>query len=263
MTNKIGGYKQSSGNIHVQPFSSSATIKKMGSSNSSNTYIIPEYTPISDQLTLNSCAANATADAFEMIKGIEDQSKVKQLSRLLIYWNARVYDNMTNVDDGCYIHNALNSLTILGVCEESLWPYDITKVYAQPPIVAYKQGNDNTIDAFYQIVSQGIARCDDIENAVRSNHPVIFGTQVDATFESYNSNEIVFGPPSNPKGGHAMIITGVRINSAGEREFYIRNSWGNGWGLYGNGHAWMSASYITSSMTSDLFVPTLMSNLLV
>lgn len=255
------GYKPSSGNLGVPEFRTSGTLVKLAASDSSSTYIIPEYTPISDQLSLNSCAANATADAFEILKGLEDKNSVVQLSRLFVYWNARTYTHDTDKDDGTFIHNALDSLTRLGICEEDLWPYDVSHVYNQPPVLAYKQGNDNTINNFYQITSIGNARLQDIELAVRANHPVIFGTQVDADFQSYTGGDVVFDAPTKFIGGHAMLVMGVRTNISGNKEFYLRNSWNSGWGI--DGHAWVSSNYMTWPYTSDLFVPTRMDNLLI
>ena len=99
------------------------------SSISPSEHIIKEYTPISDQLTLNSCVGNATADALEILLGIQGATSVKQLSRLFLYYNARVYDKNTDKDEGTYIRNCFRSLTDLGICSEATWNYDVKKVF--------------------------------------------------------------------------------------------------------------------------------------
>lgn len=43
---------------------------------------------------------------------------------------------------------------------------------------------------------------------------------------------------------HAVVVVGLGHDSAGTLWFYIRNSWGNGWGQ--DGHAWISADYIVA-----------------
>ncbi len=91
--------------------------------------------------------------------------------------------------------------------------------------------------------------------AIRANHPVIFGTRVGSEFQKYVGEDKVFDIPADDIGGHAMIIVGIRINSNGQKEFLIRNSWGN-WGQ--QGHAWLSANYLMWSKTNDVFVPTRM-----
>jgi C1A family cysteine protease len=252
---KIGGYKSSHGNVNCQTFSNSMNKFVKLAESTSYTYIIPEYTPISNQGSLGSCVANATADAFEIIKGIENYGKVEQVSRLFIYYNARACNKDTDKDSGCYIHDALNSLTKLGVCKEETWDYDTNKVFTHPPIEAYSEANDNKIKTFYQITSNNSNRINDIESAIRANHPVIFGTTVGMELQNYSGEDIVFDIPENHIGSHAMLIVGIRVGSNG-KEFYIRNSWGDDWG--DDGHFWMSSKYITWENTKDLFVPTRM-----
>lgn len=259
---KLGGWKKSSGNLNVTPFKVSNTLTSLAAArNYTNQHIILEYTPISNQLDIGSCVANATCDCLEVLKGLEDKNNVTQLSRLFVYWNARLYTKETGKDGGCYIHNAMDSLTTLGVCTESLWPYDVNNVFIQPNQLAYKQGDDNTFNYFYQIISDDDDRVKDIEAAIRANHPVVFGTLVGQELMDYIGEEKVFNPPLTSKGGHAMLITGVRINSSGKREFYIRNSWGFAWGI--QGHCWFSEEYIKWNETSDIFVGTRVDDLLV
>lgn len=244
----------------IETFVVGSNLTALAAPTDSDLHLIPEYTPISNQLSLSSCAANATADAFEIIKGIENTNNIKQLSRLFIYWNARLYEKTTDKDSGSYIMYDLNSLVQYGVCEESTWNYDENKVFAQPNILAYKEADDNTlkIDNFYKIRTLNQYRLQDVETAIRANHPVIFGTAVDKKFLSYSGGDIAIDEPSTYVGNHAMIIVGVRTNN-GNKEFYVRNSWGN-WNS--NGHAWFTAKYITSQYTNDLYVPTIMPDLL-
>ncbi len=228
-------------------------------SSSGNEHVIQEFTPISNQLKLGSCVANATVDALEILMGLT--GNVTQLSRLFVYWNARLYDGTTNLDEGTYIKNAFASLSKDGVCPESVWEYNVNKVFAQPPLEAYRQGSDNTIDSYYRIKSSGSQRLDEIAAAVRANHPVVFGTGVTNSFLTYyNDNSVVWAAPKDKIVGlHAMIITGVReVN--GELQFLVRNSWGSSWG--DQGHTWFESSYILHESTGDIWVPTLMTGLM-
>jgi C1A family cysteine protease len=218
-------------------------------SNIQNEYCIPEFTPISNQLDLGSCVANSTADAFEILLG----EKTIQLSRLFIYWNARNYDKSTNKDNGTYIRNAFASLRDLGVCPESIWDYKEDKVFIQPCLEAYRQANDNKITGFYRIDSIENKKIDDVELAIRSNHPVVFGTELSQEFINANKDQ-VFDIPEKSVGRHAMVIVGVRDNGS-SIDFKIRNSWGNSWG--DNGHIWFNESYIKWNETNDLWVPTI------
>lgn len=254
------GWKQSSGNLNVPKFTISPTIERLGASAPTSQYIIPEYAPIFNQLSLQSCTANATIGAFEILMGIQNPATVRALSRLFVYWNTRLLNKDTGKDDGGYIHYAFQSLKDKGVCLETTCPYNVNNVFNQPEQIAYKEGDDNTINSFYQILSENEQRGLDIEAAIKANHPVVFGTQVGADLENYNGDPSkVFNFPTSSVGGHAMCIVGVRRNP--DLQFYVRNSWGSNWGL--NGHFWMSSSYMYNVETADIFVPTLMPNLLV
>src|ERR1700690_2371082 len=113
------------------------TPQLLAAGSTSSQYLIPERTPISDQGQLSSCVANATADAFEMLRGLADPNSVEQLSRLFVYWNARLYSKQTNIDKGTYIMYAMQSLLDYGICSENTWQYDTNKVFAQPNRLAY------------------------------------------------------------------------------------------------------------------------------
>ncbi len=214
-------------------------------------YHIPEFTPISDQYSLGSCVANACCDALEILLGIEDPNSVVQLSRLHAYWNARAYTHDTDKDEGTYVRNCVDSFQRLGVAPESIWPYDVKQVYAQPPLRAYQLSIDNKINAYYRITDD---RVNCVEAAVRANHPVVFASDVTQEYIRYfNDSNIVWETPKSWAGAHAQIIVGVRhVN--GQRQFKIRNSWGESFGQ--KGHSWYSEAYIASARCSDFWVMT-------
>jgi len=218
--------------------------------------IIKELTPVSNQGQLSSCVANSTVDALEILLGLEDPSSVQQLSRLFVYYNARNYDDATRADAGTFIRNAFSSLRDFGVCREDDWPYNPSSVYLQPSINCYKEASDNRLAAFYRIDSSGDQLLDDVVNALDANHPVVFGTGVSKEFtQTFNAGpDVAFTAPASTVGNHAMIIVGY--DTVPYLRFYVRNSWGPDWGD-GTGHCWFSPDYVKSTMTSDLWVPTL------
>ncbi len=229
-------------------------------SNNSLDYKLPQSTPISNQGVLSSCAPNASADAAELLMGIQDSKSVKQLSRLFIYYNARNAIGEVDKDAGCYIKDCFKSMSTLGICEESLWSYDELKVFAQPTLFAYASANDNKINNYYRI-NEDSNKLDNIELAIRSNHPVVFGTVVSEEFTSCGSFDEypIFSKPKSNKGAHAMIILGVKYID-GKRHFVIRNSWGSLWGYAGT--CLMTEDYINSEDTNDLWVPTLIPDII-
>lgn len=223
---------------------------------SSITIELPERTPISSQLGIGSCAANATADACELIMS----DPVIQISRLALYWGGRNYHNATDLDEGTYISYIFDFICRNGICPESEWPYDISKVFYQPPIEAFMIGSSNRLNSFYRINSFGSDRLDDIDSALHNNTPVVFGTGVDKAFTTYyraseDDESTGLLPPNKILGYHAMVIVGLRYRE-NHREYKIRNSWGTLWGRFG--YTWLHEDYITWNETSDLWVPSKM-----
>lgn len=209
-------------------------------------HIIPSSVPIMQQGGLQSCVANGTCDAFELLGA-------PQLSRLFVYWNARRANGDEGSDVGTYVRSAFESLRTLGACLEDLHPYDESRVNERPSLFAYEAAYDHRISAYYRIDSFGPARADDVETAIRANHPVVFGTLVGQSFVDYAGQDVVWHPATNPIGGHALCIDGVRrVNGA--RHFRLRNSWGADWGM--GGCAWAAEDWITDVTSQDFWVAT-------
>lgn len=228
------------------------------------------HTTQSQQYRAGSCAGNATADSVEILNSIEGKPKV-ELSRLFVYTMARNfmdldYDGRSDInkDDGTYIRLCFDVLSKFGICREDIskneggWPYDIDPrtqkpkdLYILPSLKAMRQATGHRIHSYYRITATGEDRLTEILSALRSNHPVVFGTLVNEAFVGLR-NEGPVGPPSGATvGGHAMIIIGY-ISGKG---FIVKNSWGIDWGDHGR--CIMKPEYLTWSKTSDLWVPTL------
>jgi len=251
----LSGYKFSPPDARDKPFDLiKPALVGLAESAAGQEHIIREHTPVSFQGSLGSCVANSVGDLIEIVIGLEDPANVVQISRLHLYWNARSYTRDTDKDEGTYIRNAIDSLRTLGVCRESTWPYDTSKVFAQPPLEAYKESLDNKIQAYYRIAGMNQSRIDGVEAAVRANHPVTIATAVDNSFLAYRGGGKVWHAPSSWMGFHAMIVVGVRVSSSGRREFLLRNSWGAGWG--DNGHVWVDEDYVGWTQTEDCWVVT-------
>ena len=257
------GYKRSGQSNLAPTFNAEAPkILSLGVANSSDNYEIPFDIKPFDQGQVESCVANSTIMSLMIAQYIQNPANVETLSRLFLYWNVRLFDGTETQNTGAYIHNAFRSLMDQGCCREDLFPYDSTKIFTAPPIMSYKEGNDNKITSFYQIASSGNQRVADICAALKSNHPIVFGTTIGNALESYDgSANTVLSLPTDNQGAHAMCCVGYKTLSDGTKAFKIRNSWGS-WGIGGEGFFWMSQSWMASNETSDIFVPTLIPNLL-
>ena len=215
------------------------------------------FKPISNQASLSSCVANATADATEAeqarSKGISPSS-VPDISRLFIYWNSRNNQNPPayDKDDGSYIALAFDVIRRYGVAPEDYWPYDINQVLVRPSPLAYARGYAVRINNYFSINSTGDDRVADVIRTLSSGRCVVFGTKLDDQFPKIRGAQIITPPTGNYIGNHCMIISGW---SASKNAFEIRNSWGEGWGDLG--YTYFTPEYIKASFTKDLFVATL------
>jgi hypothetical protein len=220
------------------------------------------YTTETNQYNASSCAGNATADSIEILNAI-DGLPVLQMSRMFVYTLAR---NMVDADGdgqgdigtdaGCYIRNCFDVLSKFGICREDItsqqggWPYDLSKVKVLPSIMAMRAATGHRIHSYYRITETGSDRVDKIIEALRANHPVVFGTQIDKAFESFSGGNPISPPKDASIGGHAMIVVGYFVGQG----FLVKNSWGKGWG--NNGFCILTTDYLSWDQTGDLWVPT-------
>jgi len=213
------------------------------------------FCSVSNQYDIGSCAGNATADSVEVLNAVQGLPSV-QLSRLFVYAMARNMEGELKQDNGIYIRRCFEVLSTLGICREDLpagqggWPYDQSKVFTLPDVMALRAATGHRIHSYYRIVETGQARVAKMLEALRAHHPVVFGTQVDEVFEEISDMTPWKRPTGAVKGGHAMLVVGY-ITGLG---FIVKNSWGDGWGE--GGFCVMDSEVFTWDQTQDLWVPT-------
>ncbi|CAF4422110.1 unnamed protein product [Didymodactylos carnosus] len=115
----LGGFRPSSKPSTAKKFSS---IPKFGSAEIPKKVDLREMmTPVKSQGTLQSC------------------SKHVDISRLFIYYNARVKDGTSYDDVGTTIVSAVEALEQFGCCTDKTWPYDPSMVTEEPSKQAYEE----------------------------------------------------------------------------------------------------------------------------
>lgn len=207
--------------------------------------------PIENQRDLSSCVGNGVVGALEMLNISKGRPHV-DLSRLFVYYNARLAAGDADRDEGSYIRLAMGTLSSQGTCTEAAWSYDTSKVFFRPTWKAYREAFTHKITSYYRIAGSGQERIDAIKRALEAGHPVVFGMIVDKAFQQLGSHGIVDMPAStrvNP-GGHCMVIVGYRDNGA---TLIVRNSWGTVWG--DKGYCYLPAAYLDASDANDFWVP--------
>lgn len=226
-----------------------------------NDYDIPNQPSAYDQLDEGSCVLNSTVGAMSIILGVEKLA-VTMLSRNFLYWLCRLAMGTTTTDSGTYSHLAVDRVGKIGVCSESTWGYGDATMYLEPSLQSYNEASDNKATAWFQVDSPNatVDRLTQLEAAVRSNHPVIFGTPVDATIQNYQPGQILTVPDANALiGGHEMVVTGVHY-VAGQRVWVWRNSWGTSYG--NSGYLMVDDAWMSWAQLQDIWLMTRMSGLL-
>lgn len=196
---------------------------------------------IEDQLSIGSCTGNAIVSAYElMVKRLYPEYWT-DLSRLFVYYNARIYEGTIDEDSGASIKNALRGLSKYGVCKESLWPYDPSKFIVAPSNEAYTEALHRKIVKY-----ERIATIEGILDAINTNYPVVVGVMIYDSFLDLNKENYVMSNEGQLVGGHALNLVGYDLTA---KQFLIENSFGSSWGS--NGYCQMPFDYATENLLEN------------
>jgi C1A family cysteine protease len=202
---------------------------------------------VEDQGNLGSCTGHASTTALEIVTGNK-----QQYSRLMAYYNGRLVEGNTRYDDGAYLRDVIKGLKTYGVSYESLWPYIETKFAAKPSAAAYSNAMlAKNLVAKYEAVTT----LDQMKTAIAAGLPVVFGFMVTNQIETAavaKSGYLRYPTGTDYiVGGHAVAAIGYDMRGT-EPFMWVRNSWGNSWGI--NGNFKMPFKWFTSSYVSDMWV---------
>ncbi len=213
--------------------------------------------PVEDQSRAGSCTANAVVGALEFLQ-IRNGLPYVDLSRLFVYYNARMMVQETGKDEGSYIRLAFQTLTTLGTCTEKTWPYDLNNLFIRPTWMSYKEAYPNKINSYYRIEAEsGPELVNAIKRALRAQHPVVFGMVIDEDYTGVGNDGMISMPKATRvrPGGHAQLIVGYDDN---QQRWIVRNSWSSWWGH--GGYAYVPYAYLDASYANDFWVATLNSS---
>lgn len=182
--------------------------------------------PVENQLTTNSCVANAVVGALE-IHQKKAGLPLTDLSRLFVYFNARSLAGNQMRDVGSLIHHGMAAVLAYGACEERLWPFEMATVIAQPPANCYQNAMQ------YEAVQYArTPRGAPALTALAQGLPVVFGMCAPSIFYEAAAQTGAMPRPDQvppqvqPPSGHAMVIVGYDLS---DKTYLVRNSWGPQW----------------------------------
>ena len=204
--------------------------------------------PVYDQGQLGSCTGNAIAGSIEYEQLKKKDPHAFMPSRLFIYYNERVIEGTVKQDAGAMIRDGMKAVNTQGVCNESTWPYNITKFKNKPIAKAYKEAKKYTTKV-YSRVPQDL---NSLKGCLASGDPFVFGFTVYESFESATVAKTGIAPMPAPNekalGGHAVLCVGYDDTT---KTFLIRNSWGPSWGI--KGYFTLPYDYLTNNDLADDF----------
>jgi C1A family cysteine protease len=207
-----------------------------------------ECPPVYDQGELSSCTANAIAGAIQFDQ-MKQGAKVFMPSRLFIYYNERATEGDASTDNGAAIRDGVKCIASQGVCAETEWPYDETKVADKPPAQCYTDAKECQAISYQRLASKNLNQ---LKGCIASGYPFVFGFTV---YDAFESDEVAKsgvlnlpGPSEQTQGGHAVLAVGYDDASG---RFTVRNSWGADWGM--DGYFTMPYGYLTNANLADDF----------
>ena len=211
----------------------------------------PFMTKVENQHQTSSCTANAVVGAYEyLFKRFKKESY--DISRLFVYYNARVYTKRENEDSGSHIQYAMDSLKKIGACSEQTWAFGPKEqVVKQPPKEAYQEAKRFLVDEVMFVP----VKLDAWRKTLADGYPIVFGTKTFESFGKTKANGIVSMPSPDEAGAkkhgcHAMLCVGY---SDKDKMFIVRNSWGETWGE--KGYCYIPYNYLMNvQWTADCWI---------
>jgi len=208
----------------------------------------PFMPAVYNQGVIGSCTANAIAAALDFERAKQGSVRINP-SRLFIYANERIMEGTDLANDsGAQIRDGIKSVSDIGACPETLWPYHENSFNVKPPQECYDAAALDKAIAYHAVEPQ------DVMAVLAGGSPVIVGITLYESFEwpSVREHGIVTMPqPSESMlGGHAVLVVGYVSG-----HFIVRNSWGFGWGQ--EGHFFLPYDYLLNpNLASDFWVIT-------
>ena len=119
------------------------------------------------------------------------------VSRLFIYYNARVHENEAGAldDTGCSMTSGIQALEQHGVCLESIWPYDTNNVNQRPQDEAYRSADGYRITEALQVDID----LDQMKSCLAQGFPFAFGLKLFTSFDKAAKSGVVPLPDASER----------------------------------------------------------------
>jgi len=191
---------------------------------------LANFVAIKQQSITNSCvgwAANGCIYTFNQVRGIN----VPFGSSRDVYTKTRIRMGRPLTDRGCFPFVAVSVMAEFGVASELDVPFDPALINDELSWESVQASASQKVTAWRRIPNDQ-NRIDELCRAVSVECPVMFGAQIDHSFDEYveRKSGVWNGCEQVPRGGHMMFVCGYSITD----DFAIvANSWGTDLGIDG------------------------------
>jgi len=204
---------------------------------------------IETQGDIGSCVGNAIASGYEIMLNQQYPGSSLNLSRLFLYFNARVIEDDVEADVGASIRSALRAGEYFGLCSEAIWPYDESKFDDKPTAESYCDAAYRKIKSFKRLWDPR-----DVISSIENNRPVVVGIDLYENFNRITKENPFLNLPLYSDqyiGAHAMLIVGYDNTAGTAGDFILKNSYGPAWG--DNGYCYMNQRTFLYNQIFDLY----------
>ncbi len=176
-----------------------------------------------------------------------------RLSPAFLYYEERLAEGDPNSDNGAMIADTMATMEAHGVCPEDSMPY----VAGQFAVAPSNQSLMEAVDFRIGVPSRvDMSNQNNPMAVISANRPILIAIQVYQSFEDGPNPAGLLPVPDTSKegflGGHCIYI------SAYDNEgFWIKNSWGTGWGVGGYAKApWAYLQFVDDAWTAAPIIGT-------
>jgi hypothetical protein len=181
--------------------------------------------PDDDQGQWGRCTGYGTRRAYSAALG-KQTGKAPMLSANFAYWNGRAAEGTTGEDSGAQIKDVIQGLITYGIPLAALCP-DNSSPLEKPSPFAFLDALTRQVTHTYKVDA---AHGQDLERAMSSGFPVVFGIVLRESFESLDAVHYNYVPSGQVMGGHCMTAYKYSIPDG---TIWIWNQWGTSWGKNG------------------------------
>lgn len=177
----------------------------------------PRDQKILDQHSEGACTGFALAAAINYQYQLAGEPF--RVSPRMLYEMAKRYDEWPGERyDGSSLRGAIKGWANMGVCEESFWPYRVTR-RGDLTVRRAKNARSHTLGAYYRIEPDIVH----YHAALNETGVIVVSARVHEGWDAPAGG--VIERRGEKGGGHAFAVTGYD-----ERGFWVQNSWGRSWG---------------------------------